>query len=183
MSDTQTAATPAPISVEKNGSTFTLKHITGSKLEGGIKYYGIDTEIKDDQGNVTGEVLPSLQDEVNLIGEELVKRILFSRIKKGLKVIYASALEANNGIFSPEAYKVAFSAYSFVVESMKTLKDQQIALLNAYMADSIGVDSSKPVSESNPLIDHAEFKRRMKVISKKIEDKSRPSDDEAEEAA
>lgn len=177
-------ATPPPITTEKNGVTLSLVHVIGSQLEKNAPYYAINTETGPvGSDGKPSEVLLPLTDYASILGNEFAQRILAQKVKKGLKEVYESAVDQNNGVFDQATYLATLFSYSFVSETMASLKEAKEKLLNDFMADLIGVDSTKPVSETNPPIDMPEFKKRMKVIAGKIERKSRPDPDPADPAA
>lgn len=186
MSETNTAAspvsTPPPITAEKNGVILNLVHVIGSKLEGEVPYYTVSnpTGPLDKDGKPT-EVLLPISSYATFLGEDFAAKVLAQKVKKALKDVYEDAVTQNDGVFDQQIFLATLASYTPVNESLASLKEQQHDLLMAYINEKIGVDRSKPVSDANPPISKAEFQKIIRVITAKIDRKSRPDTTEVEE--
>lgn len=181
---TPTAETLPNIQATKNGVSIDLKYVKGSKLEGeNVYYYAVTNPVGPLEDGKPSEVLLPIASYAAFLGEDFAQKVLAQKTKKALKDIYEDSVTQNEGVFDQQVFLATLASFTPVNESLANLKEQQHTLLMAFVTDQIGTDRSKPVSDTNPPISKAEFTKIIKVITAKIDRKSRPATDDSEEAA
>ncbi len=140
-----------PLSLTRNGVSlsFTLQREEKGPSADKDLYLFPDT-ITDSEGNVTPNPVFTLENLVNLIGEDTVIKKLIIQFKKGMKEVYNDNLDANNGQLNLKTISQEIADYQFKAVSLAAINEalnKEFAIMQAMLMSANTPEEMAKVKE------------------------------------